>query len=82
MTEMILDVEALPEVIYSQFQTKQVLVKTENGTMIISPAEEKKEKHGLESLRGFLKGGGLTVDYFLAEKRNEKELEYALYEKK
>ena len=70
MTEMILDVQALPERIFSDITTQKVRYTLEDGIIKLEPINEVKK--GNKLLKGFLKGGKLTVDYFLEEKKKEK----------
>ena len=76
MTEMILEIGALPEAVSSFISTNKVKLIAENGTITITPLEEKFEKAGYEHLFGMFKEGKISVDKYLVNKRIEKELEY------
>jgi hypothetical protein len=73
MTEMVLDVQTLPENIFSRISTKKVKVYEENGTITLTPFSE--EKPCFEHLIGIFSDGKISIDDFLAEKQQEKELE-------
>jgi len=73
MTEMILDIQTLPENIFSKISTKKVKVYEENGTITLTPFSE--EKPRFDHLIGMFSDGKISVDDFLEEKKLEKELE-------
>jgi hypothetical protein len=73
MTEMILDVQMLPETIFSKITTKKVKLFEENGTITLTPFPE--EKPGYEHLIGMFSNTSMSVDDFLEEKHKDLELE-------
>jgi hypothetical protein len=73
MTEMVLDIQTLPETIFSRIPTRKVKVYEENGTITLTPFSE--EKPRFDHLIGMFSDGKISVDDFLEEKRREKELE-------
>ncbi|MDR2704867.1 MAG: hypothetical protein LBC02_03725 [Planctomycetaceae bacterium] len=73
MTEMILDVQTLPEPIFSKIHTNQVKMREENGTIILTPFPE--EKPHFDHLIGMFSDGKMSVDKFLQQKQLDKEFE-------
>jgi hypothetical protein len=73
MTEMVLDVQTLPENIFSKITTQKVKVYEENGTITLTPFSE--EKPRFDHLIGMFSDGKISIDDFLAEKQRERELE-------
>lgn len=73
MTEMILEVQTLPEAVISQIHTKMVRVREENGSFLLTPVAENEKS--FERLAGMFSDGRLSIDNFLKEKRIDKELE-------
>jgi hypothetical protein len=73
MTEMVLDIQALPEAIFSRISSRKVRFYEENGTITVKPFSE--EKPRFDHLIGTFSDGKISIDDFLAEKQQEKELE-------
>ena len=73
MTEMVLDIKALPETIFSKISTNKVKFYENNGTITLTPIFE--EKPRFDHLIGMFADGKISVDDFLDEKREEMELE-------
>ena len=73
MAEMILDIQSLPEMIFSRVPTKKVKVYEDNGTITLTPFYE--EKPRFDHLVGIFSDGKMSVDKFLEKKRQEMELE-------
>ena len=73
MAEMVLDIQTLPETVFSRIHTRKVKVYEENGTITLTPFFE--EKSCFDHLIGMFSDGKISVDDFLEEKRREKELE-------
>ena len=73
MTEMVLNVQELPETIFSRITTEKVSVFEKNGTITLTPIF--KEKPQFNHLIGMFSDGKISVDGFLKEKQGEKELE-------
>jgi len=73
MTEMVLDVQTLPENVFSRISAKKVKVCEENGIITLMPLSE--EKLRFDHLFGMFSDGKISIDDFLEEKQREKELE-------
>jgi len=73
MTEMVLDIQALPETVFSKISSRKVKFYEENGTITLKPFPE--EKFRFDHLVGLFSDGKISVDDFLEEKQQEKELE-------
>ena len=73
MAEMVLDIQALPDVIFSKISTKKVKVYEENGSITLTPLYDKKTS--FNHLIGMFSDGKISIDDFLKEKQYEKELE-------
>ena len=73
MTEMVLDIQALPETVFSRISSKKVKFYEENGTITLKPFPE--EKPRFDHLIGMFSDGKISIDDFLEEKQQEKELE-------
>ena len=67
MTETVLDIQTLPEVILSKIPTKRVKVYEENGTITLTPFSD--EKPRFDHLVGMFSDGKISIDDFLAEKQ-------------
>jgi hypothetical protein len=73
MTEMVLDIQSLPDKVFSKISTQKVKYFESNGTITLSPFSE--EKPRFDHLIGMFSDGKLSIDGFLIEKRQEMELE-------
>ena len=73
MAEMVLNVQELPETIFSRITTEKVSVFEKNGIITLTPIF--KEKLQFNHLIGMFSDGKISVDGFLKEKQQEKELE-------
>ena len=73
MTEMVLDIKALPETILSKISTNKVKFYENNGTITLTPIFE--EKPRFKHLRGMFSDGNISVEDFFKETRRDKELE-------
>jgi hypothetical protein len=73
MSDMVLDVNMVPEVIFSHIKTDKVKFHEENGTFILTPVIEKEKT--FERLIGMFSDGKLSIDGYLKQKQKEKELE-------
>ena len=73
MAELIMDVQKLPETIFSRIPTEKVSVFEENGTITLTPFFGEKNQHS--NLIGMFSDGKISLDDFLKEKQQEKELE-------
>ena len=73
MAGMVLDIQALPDAIFSKISTKKVKVYEDNGTITLTPFYDKKQN--FNHLIGMFSDGKISIDDFLKEKQYEKELE-------
>jgi hypothetical protein len=73
MADMIMDLQTLPETIFSKIHTKQVKVHEENGSIVVTPFSE--ETPRFDHLVGMFSDGKMSIDNFLAQKQIDKELE-------
>jgi virulence-associated protein VagC len=73
MSDMILDVQTLPETILSKIHTEKVRVHEENGSIILTPVIEKKQN--FDVLFGMFSDGKISTEEYMKEKQIEKELE-------
>ena len=73
MTEMVLDVNQLPETVYSITSARKIRFLENDGTITLTPVADKKLRFDL--LVGMFSNGKMSVDGFLAEKRKEMEFE-------
>jgi len=73
MLDMVLDVNMVPEAIFSHIKTEKVKFHEENGTFVLTPVTEKEKT--FNRLIGMFSDGKLSIDGYLKEKRLEKELE-------
>jgi hypothetical protein len=69
MTEMVLDIQELPETIFSKISTRKVKFYEENGTITLTPFSE--EKSRFDHLIGMFSDGKISIDDFLEEKQRE-----------
>ncbi|MDR2117608.1 MAG: hypothetical protein LBP87_14620 [Planctomycetaceae bacterium] len=67
MSDMILDVQTLPETIFSKITTKKVKIHEENGSITLTPFSE--EKLRFDHLVGIFSDGKMSVDKFLLQKQ-------------
>ena len=73
MEEMVLEVQKLPETIFSRITTEKVSVFEKNGTITLTPIFNEKPK--FDHLIGIFSDGKISIDNFLKEKQNDKQLE-------
>ena len=73
MSDMVLDVQILPELIFSKISTDKVKFHEENGSMVLTPIVEKKQN--FDVLFGMFSDGKLSSEEYMKEKQKEKELE-------
>ena len=77
MTELVLDINDVPSYLAGAFRSKRVKVKEVNQVITIVPAEELTiSKNYSCPFLGIATDSKITVDKFLAWKREERELEY------
>jgi virulence-associated protein VagC len=73
MSDMILDIQTLPETIFSRISTKKVKIHEENGSIILTPVVEKRQNFDI--LFGMFSDGKISTEEYMKEKQIEKELE-------
>ncbi|GHU76150.1 hypothetical protein FACS189461_3380 [Spirochaetia bacterium] len=73
MSDMVLDVQTLPDMIFSRISTKKVRIHEENGSILLTPVAEKKQ--GFDVLFGMFSDGRISTEEYMKEKQFEKELE-------
>jgi len=73
MSDMVLDVQILPELIFSKISTDKVKFHEENGSIVLTPIVEKKQN--FDVLFGMFSDGKLSSEEYMKEKQKEKELE-------
>ena len=77
MSEMVLDINAIPSYLTTIFQTKKVRVNQSNKIITIVPIEEPaKEEYFSCPFLGIAVDSELTVEKFMAWKREERAAEY------
>jgi virulence-associated protein VagC len=70
---MVLDVQTLPEMIFSRISAGKVNFHEENGSIILTPIIEK--KLNFDVLFGMFSDGKISSEEYMKEKQLEKELE-------
>jgi virulence-associated protein VagC len=73
MSDMVLDIQTLPEIIFSRISTKKVRIHEENGSLILTPIIE--QKQNFDVLFGMFSDGRISTEEYMKEKQIEKELE-------
>jgi virulence-associated protein VagC len=73
MADMILDVQALPETVFSRISAGKVMLHEENGSIVLTPVIEKKQD--FDVLFGMFSDGKISTEEYMKEKQFEKELE-------
>jgi len=72
MADMVLDVQTLPEMIFSRISTKKVRIHEENGNIVLSPV---KNKPNANEIFGIFGDGKLSSYDFIKQKSIEREME-------
>jgi hypothetical protein len=75
MTEMILDVQTLPETVFSRISTEKVMFREENGSIVLTPVSVSEKRQNFDVLFGMFSDGKLSSEEYMREKQFEKELE-------
>jgi len=73
MSDMVLDVQILPEMIFSRISTEKVKFHEEDGSIVLTPVVEK--KNNFDVLFGMFSDGKISTEEYMKEKQIEKELE-------
>jgi hypothetical protein len=73
MTDIILDIQKLPEQIFSRIHATKVKVHEEDGIFTLTPL--KIERANIDKFIGMFSDGKLSSEKFMQNKKHEKELE-------
>jgi len=73
MSDIILNVQSLPETVFAKISTEKVRIHEENGSIILTPILE--NKLNFDILFGMFSDGKISSEEFMMEKKIEKELE-------
>jgi virulence-associated protein VagC len=73
MSDMVLDVQTLPEMVFSRISAEKVKFHEENGSIVLTPIIEKKQNFDI--LFGMFSDGKISTEEYMKEKQMEKELE-------
>ena len=73
MESVIIDRQALPELITSYIHSEKVRLVEENGNIVLFPVDD--EYSILEKSFGLFSDGKLSVERFMKDKKKEKALE-------
>jgi len=74
MSDMVLDIKTLPDMIFSRISTEKVRIHEENGNIVLSPVKNK-PKPNINDLFGMFNDGKLSSHDFIKDKAIERELE-------
>ena len=66
MSDMVLDIQTLPEMIFSRISTEKVRIHEENGTIVLSPVKNK-PKPNINELFGMFSDGKLSSFDFIKQ---------------
>jgi hypothetical protein len=72
--DMVLDVQTLPETLFSRIHTPKVKVHEEDGIITLIPV--KMERADIDKFIGMFSDGKLSSEKFIQNKKYEKELEW------
>ena len=70
MSDMILDINRLPEALFARITTAKVKIHEEGGSFIVTPVSESEKS--FDGLAGMFSDGKLSIDSFLAQKQLDK----------
>jgi len=73
MSDMVLDIQTLPEMVFSRISTEKVKFHEEDGSIILTPVIEKKQN--FDVLFGMFSDGRISTEEYMKEKQIEKDLE-------
>ena len=73
MTDMVLDVQTLSKTLITKISTDKVMLREENGSIILTPVNE--EKQNFDILFGMFSDGRLSTEDYIREKRIEMDME-------
>jgi len=73
MSDIVLDINMVPETIFSRTKTEKVKFHEEAGSFVLTPVKGKEKT--FDRLIGMFSDGKLSIDGYLNEKRLEKVLE-------
>jgi virulence-associated protein VagC len=69
MSDMVLDIQTLPEMIFSKITAEKVRIHEENGSLILTPVIEKKQD--FDVLFGMFSDGKISTEEYMKEKQIE-----------
>ena len=69
MSDMVLDIQTLPEMIFSRISAEKVKIHEENGSFILTPIIEKKRDFNV--LFGMFSDGRISTEEYMKEKQIE-----------
>jgi virulence-associated protein VagC len=67
MSDMVLDIQTLPEMVFSRISAKKVRIHEENGSLILTPIIEKKQN--FDVLFGMFSDGRISTEEYMKEKQ-------------
>jgi hypothetical protein len=73
MADMVLNVRALPEILFSKILTEKVRMQEDNGSIILTPVTERRQDFDI--LFGMFSDGRISTEEYFKEKQSEKKLE-------
>jgi hypothetical protein len=73
MSDMVLDIHTLPEIVFSKISSEKVKFHEENGSIILTPIIEK--NNNFDILFGMFSDGKISTEKYMKDKITEKELE-------
>jgi len=73
MTDIVMDINMVPEALFSRIKAERVKIHEENGAFVLIPIND--EEKTFDRLIGMFSDGKLSIDGYLREKRLERELE-------
>jgi hypothetical protein len=76
MADMVLERKQLPKAIFSWIKSDKIKVHQENDSITLTPFSPANEYSFIEQSCGMLADTGITVDSFLDDMRNDRELEH------
>jgi len=70
MSDIVLDVQTLPKILFSRISSEKVRLREENGSIILTPITER--KYNFDALFGMFSDGKLSTEDYLKEKQKRK----------
>jgi len=72
MSDMVLDVQTLPEMLFSKISTEKVTFHEENGSIVLTPFIEKKQN--FDVLFGMFSDGRISSEEYMIEKKLKRKM--------